>query len=204
MLNLAVKSDDYVIRHNPLGDIKALKEQPAVDRTLSLDEYYKLLAAAPEYFRRIIFFACNTGMRKNEIVGLTFGQIKLRTLGMEIELVETKSGKREYVPLNSGCQELTQQIAGELRINLHKLPKKHLASYVFLHETGRHFRDYRRSMEKSFAGGPGAQVVPYFPAFLDQPDVCSGQRCREDKRDRQVGRPADHAALLPHQQCREV
>ncbi len=41
----------------------------------------------------MIFFACKTGMRKNEIVGLTFGQIKLRTLGMEIELVETKSGK---------------------------------------------------------------------------------------------------------------
>ena len=56
MLNLAVKSDDYVIRHNPLRDIKALKEQPVVDRTLSLDEYYTLLAAAREYFRRIIFF----------------------------------------------------------------------------------------------------------------------------------------------------
>jgi len=150
MLNLAVKSDDYVIHHNPLRDIKALEEQPAVDRTLSLDEYYQLLAVAPEYFRRIIFFACNTGMRKNEIVSLTFGQIKLRTLGIEIELVETKSGKREYVPLNGGCHELIQQIAGERRINLHKLPKKHLASYVFLHDTGRHFRDYRRSMEKSF------------------------------------------------------
>ncbi len=97
------------------------------------------------------FLPATPACAKTKIVDLTFGQIKLRTLGIEIELVETKSGKREYVPLNRGCQELTQQIAGERRINLHKLPKKHLESYVFLHETGRHFRDYRRSMEKSFA-----------------------------------------------------
>ena len=36
MLNLTVKSDDYVSHHNPLLEIKALKEQPVVDRTLSL------------------------------------------------------------------------------------------------------------------------------------------------------------------------
>ena len=34
----------------------------------------KILDAAPQYFQRIVFFACNTGMRKMEILDLQFKQ----------------------------------------------------------------------------------------------------------------------------------
>ena len=94
-----------------------LQEAPAEDRTLTVDEYYRLLDAAPEYFRRIIFFACNTAMRKMEILNLQFKQIKIWMKGGEIELTETKSGEREKVTLNLEVIALLKQIAKERKID---------------------------------------------------------------------------------------
>ena len=56
MLNVAILSDEYLIGKNPLRDIKRLPEAPVENRELEPFEYHKLLEAAPEYFRRILYF----------------------------------------------------------------------------------------------------------------------------------------------------
>ena len=73
MLNLAIKNDELLINKNTLNGIRKFKEPPVENRVLSIDEYRKLMDAAPEYFKRIMFFACNTGMRLMEILNLKYG-----------------------------------------------------------------------------------------------------------------------------------
>jgi integrase len=41
-----------------------------------VDEIHKLLVTCPEYLRRIVVCAINTGMRRGEILGLKCGQVR--------------------------------------------------------------------------------------------------------------------------------
>ena len=82
-------------KKNSASRVKMFKETQAEDRTLTLAEYYKVLEVAPEYFKRVIIFACNTAMRRSEILNLKFGQIKIWPNGAEIELLDTKAEKRK-------------------------------------------------------------------------------------------------------------
>jgi len=150
MLNLAAKSEDYILKRNPLGDIEAMKEAPAQDRTLTVEEYHRLLEVAPEYFRRIIRFACNTAMRRTEIFSLQFFQVKFWPSGMEVELTDTKSGELETVPLNQDTREWILEIADERGINLHKMLYEQKMQHVFLGRYGKRIKDLRRQMQVTF------------------------------------------------------
>lgn len=133
-----------------MRNIKPFKEPPAEDRTLTLEEYHKLLDSAKEYFRRIIYFACNTGMRRMEILNLKFSQVKLSLKSMEIELTDTKSGSREYVPLNSEMIELMWEIAREKRVDLRNMKQYDKKKYVFTGLRGHKLNSVRKPMEYTF------------------------------------------------------
>jgi integrase len=66
-------------------------------RYLTRREYDRLLAAASPMMRSIIALAVNIGMRRSELLGLTWSQIDLDR--REITLVVTKSGKPRVIPL---------------------------------------------------------------------------------------------------------
>src|SRR5260370_39219788 len=60
---------------NPVASVKALKEPSGRTRFLSLEEIERLLAACERaqvhhYLRPFVVVALNTGMRRNEILGL--------------------------------------------------------------------------------------------------------------------------------------
>lgn len=150
MLNVAVSDDSYQIYKNPIKGLKKFKEKPVSNRILSLDEYHKLLDAAPEYFRRIVNFACNTGFRKMEILNLTFGQLNVWHSGMEIELLETKSGNKEHFPLNPEMQALLNTIAKEKSIDIFHLTPQQKNLNVFDGLYGNQIRNIRRPLEKTF------------------------------------------------------
>ena len=150
MLNVAVNNDQYLIYKNPLKGIKKFKEPPTENRMLSVDEYQKLLESAPEYFRRILFFACQTGMRLNEILDLKFGQIRAWFKGVEIELIETKSGNREYVPLGNEVIDLLQIIAKERNIALDNIADDNRGDYVFTGRRGQRIKSVRKPMARTF------------------------------------------------------
>ena len=94
MLNVTIESENYLISKNPLKPIKLFKERPAEDRIITRDEYYRLLEAAPEYFGRIVFYACNTAMRLMEILDLQFKQVRIWFAGAEIELVDNEKWRQ--------------------------------------------------------------------------------------------------------------
>jgi integrase len=150
MLNVAVMDDKYQIYRNPIRGLRKYKEPPAENRFLTVDEYHKLLEAAPEYFKRILFIACNTGMRKMEILNLLFGQIRIWHSGGEIELVDTKSGSKEYVPLNKDVVELIKTIAKEKSIDLYEISSAKRRVHVFGGMRGEKIKDIRKPLKKTY------------------------------------------------------
>jgi integrase len=109
-----------------------------------------LLNAAPEYFKKILFFACNTGLRKMEILNLTFGQIKMHISGAEIELLDTKSGEKEHVPINEDVIALLADIAREKGIDLRKMSPGEKKIYVFTGMRGKKLGSVRKPMVRTF------------------------------------------------------
>ncbi|NIV94532.1 tyrosine-type recombinase/integrase, partial [candidate division KSB1 bacterium] len=150
MLNIAVESEDFLLHKNPLKPVKFFKEKPTEDRIITREEYYRLLEAAPEYFRRIVFFACNTAMRLMEILNLQFKQVKIWFSGAEIELIDTKSGDKEFVSLNGEVVDLLQQIASERKIDLYHLSEDDKNQYVFTGARGQRLKSVRKPMLKTF------------------------------------------------------
>ncbi|NIT59789.1 MAG: tyrosine-type recombinase/integrase [Aliifodinibius sp.] len=156
MLNVAISDDGLLISKNPLRGIKKLPEAPVENRELTPEEYQKLLKAAPEYFRRIMFFACNVGTRLQETLSLQFKQVKIHDFGAEVELIETKSGKRETVPINEGVVELLDVIARQRGIDFRFMSEQEREQYVFLGLRGERLKSVRKPMQRTFrdAGVP--------------------------------------------------
>jgi len=90
-----------MLGQNPLArfDKRSLPESPPRTRFLSRTEYRRLLSAADPYLRPIIEIAVETGLRREELLGLRWDQLDLDR--REVRLVETKSKQPRVVPLSA-------------------------------------------------------------------------------------------------------
>lgn len=88
------------VETNPVTALskKFLKESPPRTRFLTRREFDRLHAAASETLKPQIVLAVETGMRKEELLGLTIDAIDLRR--REIHLQETKTNSPRRVPLS--------------------------------------------------------------------------------------------------------
>ena len=94
--------------------------------------------------------ASNTGLRKKEILDLTFGQIKRYISSAEIELTDTKSGEKEYVPVNEDVIAQLEVIAGEREINLSDMSLDEKKQFVFTGMRGQKLESVRKPLAKTF------------------------------------------------------
>jgi len=88
------------VETNPVTALskKFLKESPPRTRFLTRREFDRLYAASSETLKPQIVLAVETGMRKEELLGLTIDAIDLRR--REIHLQETKTNSPRRVPLS--------------------------------------------------------------------------------------------------------
>lgn len=92
---------------NPVQSI-GLTEPEARIRWLTKDEARQLLAAARLHAKRphlpnVITLGLNTGMRKMEMLALTWAAVDWQRHVIQLEGTNTKSGKRRTVPLNGAA-----------------------------------------------------------------------------------------------------
>jgi integrase len=75
-------------------------------RVLSLEEYPRFIAECPDYIKPVVKLAYYTGMRRGEILKLTWGMVDLkrRSLDLPPEICKTNEGR--FVPLNSEMVEM--------------------------------------------------------------------------------------------------
>lgn len=136
MFNLAIDWD--YSKENPVRKVRLFSEKDNLkERVLSEEEEAKLLEESAEHLRSIIITALNTGMRKNEILTLTWSCVDLKQ--RLIQVVKTKSGKNREIPINDDLLEVLEEL------------KKHkLSGYVFPNpKTGNSFKTVRHSFESA-------------------------------------------------------
>ena len=144
LLRLAQRKWNYLDR---VPEIELPKAPSGRTRYLTEGEIKKLLAACEQsrnpHLTAIVTLALNTGMRKTEILGLTWERVELdKDLGFNarITLYETKNGEPRGVPLNTA--------AGAALIELEPDPDKR-EGRVFKRKDGSEWGQIRTGFEKA-------------------------------------------------------
>lgn len=87
---------------------KALRESSPRTRFLTREEFARLHDAAPEHLKPILVLAVETGLRKEELLGLTLPSIDLRR--RELRLTVTKTSRPRQVPLSPRALETIKEL----------------------------------------------------------------------------------------------
>ena len=93
---------------NPTKGVRPLKLNNERDRLLSPDEYESLLSHLPQYLKPIVKIAYYTGMRKGEILGLTWEQVDLKDGFIKLAPEDCKTNEGRLVPLTGEMVEMLQ------------------------------------------------------------------------------------------------
>jgi integrase len=105
MFNVAITQGQ--IKDNPVKQVKFYSERETHrSRVLSAGEEIRLLAECPDYLKRIVFLALNTGLRRGEILKLKWGQIDFPRRVIVVE--NTKGKKARFIPINRVLLEVLQ------------------------------------------------------------------------------------------------
>ena len=116
---------------NPFQKVKLFKVEAREIRMLSSYEEKRLLSCMADHLKPIVVAALQTGMRKREILDLTWDRVDFES--ERITLVKTKSGKKRGVPMN---QTLTEMLEG-LRLFAR-------SRYVFPDDSGMPYGDIKK------------------------------------------------------------
>lgn len=104
---------ENVIATNPVSLIRKPKTSRPRDRRLEAGELGRLLSAcANPWFRPLVLFAIETGMRRGEILSLTWEHVHLGN--RYVHLPDTKNGDSRDVPLSP----LALELLGDLPRNI--------------------------------------------------------------------------------------
>jgi len=105
------------------------KNANARDRVLTKTEYETLLQHSAKHLKPLIIMGYWTGMRKGEILNLTWDKVDLKNGMIRLEEGDTKEGKAKTIPIGDEVYEV-----------LSKTPRGLHDSHVFLY-CGRPFRN---------------------------------------------------------------
>jgi integrase len=133
MLNKAV--DWGYIKDNPCRRVKPFKEPPGRVRYLSGSERVRLLDACSGMLKDVVLTALLTGMRKGELMSLTWDDIDFER--GEIILTRTKNNERRIIPVGKDLLLVLQRLHNE---------RPH-AHYVFSKPDGRPYGNWRKAFE---------------------------------------------------------
>lgn len=108
MFNIAIANN--WLNKNPCTSVKKFRQENRIERYLTPKEETELIAVCNsehKHLKNIIRFALNTAMRKGEILGLTWKCVNFGE--RKITLIETKNGKKRYIPINSVVLEILKE-----------------------------------------------------------------------------------------------
>jgi integrase len=114
MFNLAAKGILHlpggVPPENPIRAVKFLDEKNIRDRVLSAEEFQRMVDASPDYLKPVLICAYYTGMRKGEILRLTWDRVDLKAGFIRLKDMDTKTGQGRSIPIGRELLEALQHL----------------------------------------------------------------------------------------------
>jgi integrase len=107
--NLAIREWEWV-KENPVKKVSKEKVSNQIERWLTFEEEKNLLASSPDWLRKIVVFAINTGLRESEILNLRWSQVDL--VRKTITIQEQKNKGKDTLPLNERALEILKGRVG--------------------------------------------------------------------------------------------
>lgn len=135
------KAEEWeMINEEVLKKVRKVKQIPENNkrlRFLSSEECQGLFNVCDVHLKPIVITALNTGMRRGEILNLTWDQVDLKHGFILLEI--TKNGERREIPINE-----------TLRQTLEALPRYIKSPYVFWHgEKGKLYKGIKKSFKSA-------------------------------------------------------
>lgn len=109
----------------PFSKVKKLLKRNgnARDRILTLEQFNSLMEKLPKHTKAILATGFYTGMRRGEILNLTWDKVDLKTRTIQLEIEDTKDREKRTAP-----------ICGELYRILSSIPRAIHDNHVFLYK----------------------------------------------------------------------
>jgi integrase len=136
MFNLALQQTPPLVANRPY--IPMLKENNTRTGFYSYEEYVAVLDKPPDYMKGPFVMAYFTGMRKEEILSLTWKQVNIFDKTITLEAGTTKNDEARILYLT-----------GELLETMQQRQKEVSGPYVF-HRNGERIKDFRFVWSKAF------------------------------------------------------
>jgi len=110
------------IDRNPIEGIKLFKEIPR-DRTLTPEEFKRLLEHCPLHLKFMVELAYYTAMRKGEILGMRWDQVDFKKGIILLEAEDTKTLEKREIPIDE-----------KLKAIIMRVPKTIGSPYIFTYK----------------------------------------------------------------------
>lgn len=114
MFNVArkglVRLPSGVPTENPVSSVKFLDEHNIRDRVLTAEEFQRMLVASPEYLKPILHCAYHTGMRRGEILELTWDRVDLKGGFIRLKDTDTKTDAARNIPIGRELREVLMHL----------------------------------------------------------------------------------------------
>ena len=93
------------------------KNSNARDRVLSIDEFKLLMSKLPKHTKIILATAFYTGMRRGEVLSLTWERVDLKKRVIYLEAEDTKTDEPRKIPICSSLYEILEKIPRDIHNN---------------------------------------------------------------------------------------
>lgn len=100
--------EERVIPHNPMRGIDNFKPEEGTRMYLTLEEVKTLADTPCEYdsVKRAFLFSCLTGLRRSDIIKMTWGEVQEQSGFIRIIFRQKKTGGQEYLDITPQAAEL--------------------------------------------------------------------------------------------------
>jgi integrase len=144
-----------LINENPFNKVNKISLPDKERLSISYIELNSLLGVIDKpYFRNIVLFAVNSGLRQGEIINLQWKDIDFNNLTITIRnkaTFKTKSGKMRIIPLTNKLRDILKDIAGNSQ-NVLSINTINPENYVFRNIQGyKYSGDYITHLFKRYS-----------------------------------------------------
>jgi integrase len=120
MINKAFDND--IVSGNTIKVFKRVKkllkgDSNARDRVLSTEEFDKLLTALPSHTRAIVVTGYYAGLRKEEVINLTWDKVDMKSRIIALEVTDTKDREARRVPICDALYSILKDIPRAIHDN---------------------------------------------------------------------------------------